>query len=150
MCWDIDGETNLGVCVAFCDPNDVCPPDTVCAIQNDGVLPICIAACDPLLQDCPEGQGCYAKDGANGQLICIPDASGDGGLDGDPCEFDNVCDPGLVCIGGSAGCVATWCCTPWCDVEAPNTCPGTGEECVQHFDDPPPGTEAVGICVVPS
>jgi hypothetical protein len=149
MCWDVDPQTAMGVCVAFCDPNDVCPPGTICAIQNDGVLPLCSVSCDPIVQDCPEGQGCYAKDGDNGELICIPDASGTAGLDGDPCEFDNVCDPGLVCIGGSAGCMTMWCCTPWCDLTEPNTCPGAGEECVAHFDDPPPGTENVGICVVP-
>ncbi|HWB74731.1 MAG TPA: ribulose phosphate epimerase [Nannocystaceae bacterium] len=150
MCWDVDPETSMGVCVAFCDPQGTCPTGTICAVQNDGVLPICITSCDPLIQDCPEGQGCNAKDGDNGELICIPDASGSGGLDGDPCEFDNVCDPGLVCIGGSAGCNSTWCCTPWCDLSMPNTCPGAGEECIAHFDDPPPGTEDVGICVVPA
>ncbi len=150
MCWDTDPRTNIGGCVAFCDVNDLCPAETTCAIQNDGVLPICIPSCDPLLQDCARGQGCYAKDGDNGELICIPDASGAGGLDGDPCEYDNACDPGLVCIGGSAGCVATWCCTPWCDLSAANTCPGVGEECIAHFADPPPGTEDVGICVVPN
>ena len=109
----------------------------------------CSLFCDPILQDCPTDQGCYARDGANGETICIPDASGTGGLDGEPCEFDNVCDPGLVCIGGSEGCTAPWCCTPWCDLGEANTCPGTGEECVPHFGSPPPGLEHVGICVIP-
>ncbi len=150
MCWDVNEEA-MGVCVEFCGEDDSCPPMTECAVQNDGVLPICIPGCDPLLQDCPEGSGCYAIDGDNGNTICIPDASGDGGLDGDPCEYDNVCDPGLICIGGSAGCTAMWCCTPWCDLTASNSCPGMaqGEECVPHFADPPPGADDVGICVIP-
>lgn len=148
ICFNTD-ENMMGTCTAFCDEDENCPTGSECSIQNDGSLPVCEVGCDPLLQDCPMGSGCYAIDGSNGKTICMQDASGNGGQDGEPCEYDNVCDPGLVCIGGSFGCQATWCCTPWCDLSAANTCPGTGEQCVAHFEDPPPGKEDVGICVVP-
>ncbi len=148
ICFNTD-ENMMGICTAFCDENDTCPPGSDCSIQNDGSLPVCEIGCDPLLQDCPEGSGCYAIDGSEGATICMQDASGAGGMDGDPCEYDNVCDPGLVCIGGSAGCTATWCCTPWCDLSGSTPCPGAGEDCVPHFESPPPGQEDVGICVVP-
>jgi hypothetical protein len=148
MCYGTD-ENGVGVCVSFCDANDMCPVGSQCTISNDGVLPICKIGCDPLLQDCPDGMGCYAVDGAEGDTVCMTDSSGAGGLDGEPCEYDNVCDPGLVCIGGSAGCNTTWCCTPWCDMSQANTCPGAGEECIAHYQAPPPGAEDLGICVVP-
>jgi hypothetical protein len=142
----------MGTCVEFCEGTDeTCEPGNVCAIYNDGVLPICLVGCDPLLQDCPEGQGCI--DTPNQSFICFNDASGDMGGDGDPCppeDGENSCDPGMWCGPNSAGCVDVNCCTPYCDI-TDGSCPQP-DECVSFFGDPmnaPPGFENVGVCVTP-
>ncbi len=145
-------EENIGTCIEFCTGEDEdCDPGNICAIYNDGVLPICLVACDPLLQDCPADQSCI--DTPNAAFICFTDASGDIGMDGDPCppeDGENSCDPGMWCGPNSANCVDVNCCTPYCDLSAPAcTAP---DECVSFFGDPdsaPPGFEDVGVCVLP-
>lgn len=111
---------------------------------------MCFPLCDPLTQDCVRGQGCYSTYQG---WICTPDASGELGDYGDPCEFLNACDPGFVCVSaeqvsdcsGSAGC-----CTDICTLEIP-ICLGadSGEICVPWDDDPPPDYEDVGVCLLP-
>ncbi len=158
MCWDVDGETNMGTCVGFCEGTPdapFCPnPDEGCSISNDGVLILCLAYCDPLLQDCPEGSACYPED--NG-FFCSPDASGaEQGAIGDPCEYINVCDPGGWCAAAETqpGCAgASGCCAAYCDVTDPDadaTCPA-GTECVAwHMEGTaPPGEEDIGVCILP-
>ena len=161
MCWDVDPETNEGTCVAFCtgsDANPVCDdPSTACSITNDGVLILCLPACDPLLQDCSDGQACYGIDQA---FVCAPDASGEMGMYGDPCEFLNACDPGLECLSaeGVPGCAGSaGCCSSHCDLTDPNAsanCEGAagGQECMAWFEEgaAPPGYEDVGICFIPA
>lgn len=82
---------------------------------------------------------------------------------GEPCEFINVCDPGLFCAlasyvpdavvhdcGGGPGC-----CTPYCDAMAADPCPQPGyeaAECIPWFDEgeaPPCYSGVVGACVIP-
>jgi hypothetical protein len=151
ICLNTDAE-GVGTCVQFCEGTDeTCDPGDVCAIYNDGVLPICLVGCDPLLQDCPDGQGCI--DTPNLSFICFNDASGDMGGDGDPCppeDGENSCDPGMWCGPNSAGCVDVNCCTAFCDITE-SACPQP-DECVSFFGDPdnaPPGFENVGVCVMP-
>ena len=159
MCWDVDGETNMGLCVGFCEGTEdapFCPnPDEGCSISNDGVLILCLAYCDPLLQDCVEGSACYPEE--NG-FFCSPDASGpDLGAIGDPCEYINVCDPGGWCANAESvpGCAGSGgCCSGYCDVTDPNandTCLPMGTECVPWYEPgtAPPGYEDVGVCVLP-
>ncbi|MBK8237835.1 MAG: ribulose phosphate epimerase [Deltaproteobacteria bacterium] len=160
MCWDVDGETNMGTCAAFCMGSEAAPvcndPTTDCVIANNGTLILCLPVCDPLLQDCAEGQACYPIDDG---FACAPDASMEDGAFGAPCEFINVCDPGLFCAnadgvpdcGGSSGC-----CSPFCDTSDPmasGNCPGAagGQECVAWYDagQAPPGFENVGGCLIP-
>jgi hypothetical protein len=160
MCWDVDPETNMGTCVAFCMGTEAAPvcedPNTTCTIANEGVLILCLPNCDPLLQDCDEGQACYPVDDS---FVCGPDVSGEMGGFGDACEFINVCDPGLYCANaatvpncdGSSGC-----CSAFCDMSDPDAsmnCPGAadGQECVAWFADgqAPPGFENVGACAIP-
>jgi hypothetical protein len=158
MCWDVDGKTNMGLCVGFCEGTEDAPfcsnPDEGCSISNDGVLILCLAYCDPLLQDCAEGSACYPEE--NG-FFCSPDASGpELGVIGDPCEYINVCDPGGWCAaaetqpdcGGAIGC-----CAAFCDITDPKSaaaCP-EGTECIGwHEEGPaPPGEEDIGVCVIP-
>ena len=153
MCWDVDPETSIGRCVALClgsenDPQ--CPhTDSTCSLSGSG-LGLCLPDCDPLAQDCDPGAGCY---GTNDAVVCMPDVSGDSGALGDPCEYVNVCDPGLACVSanGVPGCTGSGCCTPWCDIDAPD-CPFPEQECVPFFEpaDAPWDTGDLGLCLIPA
>jgi hypothetical protein len=162
MCWNVDPETNMGTCVAFClgtQDNYSCEdPAASCVIVNEGVLILCLPVCDPLLQNCMEGEACYPMP-AN-DFACVPDASGpDLGTYGDPCEYINACDPGLFCgdpsvVPGCAG--AAGCCSEFCDMSSPDPnaeCQGAaeGQECTAWYaeGEVPPGYENVGACVIP-
>lgn len=155
MCWGID-KNNNGACVEMCwgseeDPR--CSDGLQCDISNGGVLILCVAPCDPLTPSCPEGKICIPGN-EESVFFCDTDASGDEGAYGDPCEYINVCDPGLFCGPGNGvpGCVSPACCTPYCELGQPNTCPGQGQECVSFYggaSEVPPGFEDVGLCMIP-
>ena len=158
MCWDVDQDTNLGICVALCTGTPdapVCDPGFACAVVNDGVLNLCLPTCDPLLQDCPGDDLCIAN---NDGFLCVLDASGDLGKTNDPCEFANACDKGLVCLNtasASSACMqdAQGCCQPFCDFSMMEPCPNPDQKCVQWFDPMmpiPPGLEDVGVCAIPT
>jgi hypothetical protein len=164
MCWDIDADTQTGYCVEFCTGdanNPVCSGDTICAIYNDGVLPLCLPTCDPLNggADCPNTDNvCIGDPGGQG-FVCVLDASGGMGTAGTDCMFANSCNQGLVCIDAAfyPGCGATGCCTEICDLnDDPNgdlcTCKGQGCTCISWWDPPedaPPGYMHVGFCGIP-
>ena len=64
MCFDVDPETNVGVCRALCqgdESNPVCDAGFVCGPLSTGDLTVylCLPTCDPLLQDCDAGNACY-------------------------------------------------------------------------------------------
>jgi len=160
MCWGVD-ETNTGTCVAFCTGSELSPgcenPATACSIANDGALILCLPICDPLEQNCAEGDACYAIGDA---FVCAPDASDpDLGNYLNPCEYINACKPGLGCFdaAGVPGCTGVGCCTPFCDVTAPDasaTCPGAagGQQCVPYFEEgqaPMAELADVGVCLLP-
>ena len=162
MCWGVDPETNTGTCVSFCTGSEANPscdnPSTTCSITNGGSLILCLPTCDPLVQDCADGQACY---GVGNAFICAPNASGpDLGNYGDPCEYLNVCNPGLFCAGaaGVPGCQgSSGCCSEWCDLSSPDgasQCSGVGggQDCVAYFEpgQAPPGYADVGGCVIPN
>jgi hypothetical protein len=160
MCWAVDMTTLQGTCIAFCESSEANPvcadPSTTCSITNEGVLALCLPLCDPLVQDCGGSDECVPM---NDAFICEPDASGDAGAYGDPCEFINVCDPGLFCANanavpncsGSSGCCSTFCNLDDADPDA--TCPGfaDGQRCVAWFEagTAPPGFAHVGACAIP-
>jgi hypothetical protein len=154
MCWGVDPETNLGTCVAFCmgsENNPVCDdPTTACSIANEGTLILCLPTCDPLLQNCMDGEGCW---GIDDDFVCAPDASGEMGVYGDPCEYINVCDPGLFCATATAvpGCASSGCCSEYCDLSEPAACMGDNQMCLPAFEkgQTPPGYEDVGLCALP-
>lgn len=159
MCWDIDRDTNQGTCVSQCFGDEAMPicedPDTRCAITNNGAIALCLPVCDPLLQDCVEGQACYP---VNQDFACAPDVSAENGAYGDACEFINVCDPGLFCLGATAlpNCVGSGCCSPACDVteaRADAQCSDAHSqlECLPWYgeEEAPPGYDHVGVCALP-
>ena len=156
MCWNVNPETQQGTCAPFCTgsyENLECPPGYDCSLffsrsGADGAL--CLPGCDPLAQDCPGDDLCLpAGDGWH----CVLDASGEAGAFGDPCEYTNACDAGLLCLYSEyvPDCQAGGCCSPLCDIEAPNSCPGDGQVCIPWYEEgmAPPGYEKVGVCGVP-
>ncbi len=158
MCWDIDEDTLEGTCIAMCTGSAAMPicadPSTTCVISNGGSLNLCLPICDPVMQDCPGGQACYPIDNT---FVCAPDASGDQGMAGEPCDFINACDPGNGCIEPDTygpGCPedAAGCCSPFCATDAPLMCPEGTQECIPWYDegDTPPGFDTVGVCSVPA
>ena len=147
---DVSGHTGTGTCLEYCSPGVPCVFGGECFPYNDGILPVCEVLCDPILQDCPEGQGCYA---AFDNFVCaMPGAAEGQGNDGDACNTVQSCNPGLICRGGTAGCPEDGaCCTPVCEISGPEEqCEDPSEDCIQALDDPPPGLMDVGYCGVPA
>jgi hypothetical protein len=158
FCFDVDLETNVGECYEMCTGDesewfcsDAC---ATCTISGSGVLNLCLSQCDPLAPDCDEGDACYPfHDDA---FVCTSDVGGESGGIGEPCEFINVCDPGLVCLGKDnlpACDGASGCCSPVCDTSVVDTCdaimPGTA--CTPWFGDDASrcANTNVGVCAAP-
>ncbi|MEM6992513.1 MAG: ribulose phosphate epimerase [Myxococcota bacterium] len=153
ICLLTDDDGFDGACVEFCDSGMACSAGS-CSVYNDGSLPICLTSCDPLIQDCPDGQGCYASSGS-GEFICFKYSGENGeGVAGDPCNFINQCQPGTACLGPEAveGCVAeAGCCSSYCDLAdaMPNADCNGSEVCEVFFEDPAPDYADVGVCAIP-
>ena len=156
MCFNVDAETGVGACWAFCtgdieDPQ--CPEMHSCALSSDSTLTLCLRNCDPLEQDCSETEQCVPETSGDG-FACVLDASEGAHPYGSPCEYVNICNPGLACVDASSvpepSCEgAAGCCTPYCDLDNPGSCPGAGQSCEPWFNPPAPaGYEHVGVCVV--
>lgn len=77
MCWNVDPVSLQGTCVEMCQGSlaePVCPtPGTGCAIAYEAPISLCLPPCEPLLDDCPEGHGCYPTQEG---LFCLPAAPG--------------------------------------------------------------------------
>jgi hypothetical protein len=156
VCWnvlDVDGVL-LGTCFPFCTGdinNPICDdPDQTCRVVNDGVITVCLPRCDPLLQDCAEGLGCYWS-GTSGTFQCVITS---GGIpSGEPCGFNNDCNPGNFCADAAAleTCNGSACCATFCDLlEEPSPCVSP-LECVSFFEEgtAPPDYETLGLCILP-
>ncbi|MFV8749387.1 ribulose phosphate epimerase [Nannocystaceae bacterium ST9] len=156
VCWnslDVDGQL-IGTCFPFCTgnvDNPICDdPDLTCRVVNDGIIAICLPRCDPLLQDCPDGLGCYWS-GTSGTFQCIIVA---GGIPtGEPCGFNNDCNPGNFCADPAVleSCNGSACCASFCDLtEDPTSCTAP-YECVPFFDEgtAPPEYTDLGLCILP-
>ncbi|HWB75674.1 MAG TPA: hypothetical protein VG755_11985 [Nannocystaceae bacterium] len=159
ICWNVDLGTLEGTCVAQCigsADNPLCADaDQGCVTGDDTVLNLCLDFCDPITPACAVGETCIPS---GDEFYCAPDASGDEGQHGDPCEMVNGCDPGLFCASVEAvpNCRgAIGCCAEFCDATmAPDEqCTGfaEGEECVPWYaqGNAPDGLEDIGICVLP-
>ncbi|MCA9717097.1 MAG: ribulose phosphate epimerase [Myxococcales bacterium] len=158
ICLLTDDDGVGGTCVEFCNASMECPLTNVaCQVYNNGSLPICLFNCDPLLQDCPDGQGCY--NGTNGGWVCFKQTAdpGEGGQ-GDVCNFINQCNAGLYCANAAVveGCPGDsgGCCTPFCDLGDPDPSAlcQDAEECVAYWEEgqAPPGEENIGVCAIPA
>lgn len=154
LCWFLD-DMGAGVCTSLCTGSPGaphCDDGLLCDISNGGLLPLCLTTCDPLSPACLMGQICIPS--ATDVFVCDADSSGEAGAYGDPCQYINVCDPGLLCVAGPnvPGCTAPGCCSEYCDITMPaeGQCSGAPEQqCVPYYDqDPPPGYETVGLCSI--
>lgn len=161
FCNEFDLEGN-GQCAAFCTGahrSPTCPDHHICGQIADSTFDLCYRYCDPLIQDCPNladiciFQGEFEPGMGYGQTFCSIDTSGPAGQLHDMCHYTTECDAGLACLLTQAAkeCKSGACCEPFCDITAPNTCPGDGQNCVAWFppDDAPAGYENVGVCWVP-
>ncbi len=158
ICWNADPDTQIGTCLAYCTgspESPYCAPGSSCAISGSGVLPICLPGCDPLAQDCESSNEQCLPDPSGQGYICALDASGDMSPYGTPCNYINVCNPGLMCVDAAGvpepGCeAAAGCCSPYCSIRSGVPCPGEGQTCEPVFDPQPPGYEDVGVCRIAS
>lgn len=148
---DCDGSSwcLAGLCHAFCGgtaDNPSCEPHEGCVIANEGAINLCATQCDPIAQSCDEGQACYATTGG---LVCfVPDPSADAEI----CETVNDCPAGWQCILGTflPECAGETCCTPWCDMGAPDCSDKPGTECISFFREGLLfGFEHIGVCALP-
>ncbi len=155
ICLLTDDEGFGGTCTEFCDSNMECPQSgNECEVYNDGSLPICLGTCDPLVQDCPDGQGCY-RGGGGTTFVCFK-VTGES-AQGEECGYINQCLAGFNCsapdsVEGCPGGV-NGCCSSFCDLSDPDpnaVCVGS-EECISFFEgQPPPQYEDVGVCLIPT
>ncbi len=148
MCWGVDPLTLQGECVAQCGgdgANPVCEDASAsCVIHNEGAIALCLPFCDPLSPSaCDADETCIPE--PSGGWACVPGITTPS-VDGEPCEYGNVCSPGSVCA--SPGCNGSvGCCTPLCDVEL-GACADAETECVAWYPlGSPPGLEETGLCV---
>lgn len=150
-CWGHDPVTNETVCVAHCTgtPTDPgCPPDTGCMITDQGKIAVCLPSCDPLVQDCGIDSKCVL--GVE-DFVCVRDEINSKPAPG-KCKDTTGCDPGLACFDSEQlpGCDnAAFCCTPYCDLGAPDC--EAGLTCVPMFaeGEAPPDAADVGACAAP-
>jgi hypothetical protein len=152
FCWDVNNE-GVGICRAFCtgsadDPQ--CPPGSQCSVSSEATILLCIPDCDPILQDCGPGLACYWTN--NNGFYCIFTMQ-DIPV-GQPCEFINDCEIGLGCLTAEIlpACEGSACCSPFCALElgdGPCDAAFPGTACVPFFEEPPPGYEHIGICILP-
>ncbi len=159
LCWNpLGGE---GYCLGYCegslDEPKCSSPGTKCS-KNSADIPVCLHTCNPLsVGECGEGETCivwsFYVEGSSKDLGCLP-TSGLAGDVGDACINSYQCSYGLHCIEAKSVpfCDKGSCCTPFCSITDPNSCPAQemGVMCHTLFLDaePPPGVEDVGLCAV--
>src|SRR5262249_25222320 len=153
LCWQLD-ENGHGTCIPMCTgtlDQPMCEEGLICDISPGELLAPALQARAPLA---PRGDDRQIVRPDVAQRVRSGDASGDVGAYGEPCEYLNVCDLGLLCVASAnvPGCVTAGCCTPYCDLKLmdPQQCPGwaQNQECLAFFPmgEAPPGLEDVGLC----
>ncbi len=143
MCFEVDPETNTGVCRAFClEGIEPCAGGDACFRFVPSYVELCVGGCDPLAPDCPEPGSCVPEQQG---FVCVP---GMGEALGEPCSQPHDCASGSLCISGDLlpDCTELACCAPACDTTATDPC-GAGESCVAWDEDAAPPWDRVGACV---
>lgn len=132
-CWP-----GSNTCVPMCtgsarDP--ICPPDTICVMDDEGITAVCQRPCDPFETTCPRFMACQPTDQGFG---CLPAGNEQSG---EFCHEQDSCGAGLACIPGEeAGCCSSQCCMPLCSLEHPCE---SGGPCVGLNS---PGPDGIGYC----
>lgn len=118
-----------------------------------GLFGLCTPPCDPLGNDCPEGVVCNAVV-HKGKFVCTYE--GAAGLN-EACTNTDDCVEGSTCVVNVLlpNCSSTRCCTPLCELVAPDPCPAAMPDTAcqtwpPYFDVDeaciPPG---LGLCTMP-
>jgi hypothetical protein len=156
LCMGAGLEDLTGKCIPLCagtEINPQCPgDDRKCSISASGPA-LCLETCHPLDAPCGPGRICVHV----AFFMCLPDASGDDGAYGDPCEQVDECSPGLLCAAAASvpGCEgASGCCSEFCDLSDDEfACAGAdgGQACIPWYEQglAPPGFDTLGACVIP-
>lgn len=158
-------DNGQGICIPMCTGSSnapECPAGMSCAIDNEGTLISCTQECDPVLQDCAAEIAICMPATGSPTFNCATGWGSDGITEGEPCYYSNSCAEGLFCNYDPASlpnCEGdTGCCSPYCDLgmngpdgSNPDCDPlGAGVQCVAwNLDNPPPGLEHVGGCMIP-
>ena len=173
ICWNVDSETNEGVCVATCggtpDTPDCGTIDSYCYFQEGSVLLLCLPWCSPLtLSSCASEDTCVLAGPDLLMAAAAPPPYDPNEVDfkcllrqgplapqATPCPLVNVCDPGLACVDATLvpNCdpdAAPGCCARWCDLAQPD-CPegGTCQPILQPDPDLPQEFADLGLCLLP-
>ena len=143
------GSPESGACVPLClldsdCTGGVCVPDPYEFVQH------CASDCSPFEPGCPAPTQCRRNEN---RYACLFARDEDVGVDGDPCVLngDAGCTAGYSCLPGGLvpGCAEANCCTPLCDLMAPDTC-ASPTTCNPAIESPAPGFEDIGACFVAS
>jgi len=120
-----------------CNPTNctknACVAGTACFRVGLDPVGECDPVCDPFAQKCMPGDGCYPTVDC-GAASCVQ-FLGNSGLDGEPCQYDNLCAPGLTCFKGF--------CRPLCGGPNMVVC-HNGKACVDLS--PTVKASVVGVC----
>lgn len=136
-----------GVCIAFCEgtgDDSFCDDPSLTCVSDrtvfQGILG-CRPLCDPLMPEgCSAWERCTFNFGSPATFGCL---LGGGVPDGAVCQNDQDCDSGACVLAESLPeCAGEQCCSPWCDIMAPNC--AMGLECLPAESDDPMSN--VGVC----
>lgn len=149
FCWNVDPDTNQGVCVAMCagsEANPACEDEALSCFQYAGTSVIaCVPSCDALAPECPPAMTCAMSIANDYAPLCISQSLDVPTGTGTDCHFALGCGSGFACVAADSvpGCAGDSCCTPVCDLATPQ-CPPEQSVCTQV-----PSTAAgVGACVI--
>jgi hypothetical protein len=157
MCWAIDPALSMGFCTAFCaGPPEAptCAGGGLCSVFGGGFLRLCLPRCDPLdaAATCPAAaRQCAPRPDALGFQCIWTSAEGPGAYK-KGCDMHNDCHPGYYCAPPAIvpGCAGSGCCTPYCDLGAPDTCSDLDPAlaCMPLYPpgEAPEGLEELGLC----
>ena len=108
-------------------------------IAFEGTIILCLPNCDPFAPECGGGTECV---GAVWHypfpvsFVCLPVPPFQPHGYGEPCQYVDVCDVGLLCVGADdvPGCADSGCCTVMGESAAPPVCPDETQTCIPLDD----------------
>lgn len=124
------------------DEDEICELSQVCDDCKTGYI------CSPLNNaGCEPGQKCVLLDTDEG-VACLPESETDRG-DLEACDTIDSCAQGLHCthsmIFFDGDCPGDACCTGYCNLDAPNSCP-EGRNCQPYILNGIPPLDYLGLC----